>query len=93
MEEIAQTLSRKWSFRLKKNSLTMPKRESVIKFKPLAQNNFILENKEKFTNAIAKPLPVILMKSQNEKDIKSEEKYIYNVQLGRYRYIFLKEKH
>lgn len=63
-------------FRFENNSLIIFKRKSVdgsvIEFKPLAQKNFILGNEEKLANLIAKPLPIILMKSQNEKGIRQE---------------------
>lgn len=44
---------------------------SIIEFKPLAWKNFIL-GKDKLANMIAKPLPLIFMKSQSEKGIIKE---------------------
>lgn len=51
---------------------------SVIQFMPLAQKNFILGTEEKPANVIAKPLPIIFDKLQNEKGIRNEiyKKYI-----------------
>ena len=46
---------------------------SVIQFVPLAQKNFILGTEEKPANLIAKPLPIIFDKLQNEKGIRNEE--------------------
>lgn len=44
---------------------------SIIEFKPLAWKNFVLGN-EKLANMIAKPLPLIFMKSQSEKGTRKE---------------------
>lgn len=50
----------------------------IIQFKPLAWKNFILGNK-KLANMIAKPLPLIFMKSQSEKGTRKEENMEKNI--------------
>lgn len=53
---------------------------SIFEFKPLVSKNLILGDEEELANVITKPLPIVPMKSENEKGIGKEgnRKYIYN---------------
>lgn len=46
--------------------------DSIFEFKPLISTNLILEDEEKLADVIAKPLPIVFMKSENEKGLRKE---------------------